>query len=460
MPSIWWIRRDVRLADNPALAAALLHGNGVIPLFIIDPSLAKPEWQARNHFLFQGVAELGQSLQKLGSGLVIRFGKPQQVLLQILAETGADAIFAEEDTTPTARKRDGAVAESMPLTLVHGQTVHPPMFVTKDDGLPYTVYTPFSKKWRSLLPSKVDPLPAPISMMQIPLPASEALPEITPSPYFASGEREANRRLNLFSHSAIHHYAEDRDRMDLDGTSSLSPYLRFGMISMRQAVAAALQAQSEARRLGLDPRGAEVWLNELIWREFYINILHAFPNVSHESFNPGLREIPWQNDPAAFDAWKAGKTGVPVVDAAMRQLRETGWMHNRARMITASFLVKDLLIDWRWGERWFWQRLLDADPAANNGGWQWTAGTGTDAAPYFRVFNPVLQGQKFDPAGDYVRRWVPELAKVPTKYIHTPWLLTPIEQQLAGCQIGIDYPAPIVDHAMARERVMQAYKQS
>ena len=457
MPGIWWIRRDLRLADNPTLIEAIRHG-GVVPLFIIDPILAKPDWQRRNHFLFQGLEVLGASLAEMGSGLVIRIGKPAKILPVVMAETGADVIYAEEDYTPTARSRDASLATSLPIKFVHGQTVHPPLFVTKEDGSPYTVYTPFSKKWKSLLPTQLQPASTPVSLGSPILPASDALPAHTPSPYFPAGEKEAQRRLNQFAHAAIHHYAEDRDRMDLDGTSVLSPYLRFGMVSIRQAAAAAMAAQAEARKLGLDPRGAEVWLNELIWREFYINILYAFPNVMRESFNPDLRNIPWMNDQASFNAWTNGQTGIPVVDAAMRQLQETGWMHNRARMITASFLVKDMLIDWRLGERWFWNMLLDADPAANNGGWQWTAGTGTDAAPYFRVFNPTLQGQKFDPVGDYVRRWVPELAKVPTSQIHTPWLLSPMEQQLAGCRIGIDYPAPIIDHAIARDRVLHAYK--
>ena len=245
--------------------------------------------------------------------------------------------------------------------------------------------------------------------------------------------------------------------MDLDGTSRLSPYLRFGMISARQCAVAALEAMAaapdEAAR-----QGAETWLNELIWREFYMAILYHFPNVLQEAFRPELRAIPWSNDPAQFAAWCEGRTGYPVVDAAMRQLVETGWMHNRARMIVASFLVKDLLIDWRWGERFFMQHLIDGDPAANNGGWQWTAGVGTDAAPYFRVFNPTLQAAKFDPDGAYVRRWLPELARVPDKHIHAPWLMPLDVQRTAGCVIGQGYPAPIVEHGAARDRVLAAYK--
>ncbi len=204
--------------------------------------------------------------------------------------------------------------------------------------------------------------------------------------------------------------------------------------------------------------GAARWLNELLWRDFYIHILAHFPAVARQSFRPATRAVGWRNDPAEFDAWRAGQTGYPVVDAAMRQLAASGWLHNRARMIVASFLVKHLLIDWRWGERWFMRQLVDGDPAANNGGWQWAAGTGTDAAPYFRVFNPVTQGRKFDPDGVYVRRWLPELAAVPTATIHAPWQLSAAQQRAAGCVLGRDYPTPIVDHALARERALAAYR--
>jgi deoxyribodipyrimidine photo-lyase len=231
------------------------------------------------------------------------------------------------------------------------------------------------------------------------------------------------------------------------------------MLSARQAAAAAPLAMERAPDAAAR-QGAETWLNELIWREFYIHILHHFPHVRRHSFRPELEAIPWANDEAAFAAWCAGRTGYPVVDAAMRQLAETGWIHNRARMIVASFLVKDLLIDWRWGERWFMQHLLDGDPAANNGGWQWTASTGTDAAPYFRIFNPVLQGQKFDPDGAYVRPWLPELAGVPGEFIHQPWAMPVEMQRRARCVVGQDYPAPVVDHTQARERTLAAYGQA
>jgi deoxyribodipyrimidine photo-lyase len=231
------------------------------------------------------------------------------------------------------------------------------------------------------------------------------------------------------------------------------------MVSARQAVVAALEA-IEAAPNDQARKGAETWLNELIWREFYIAVLYHFPRVRRNSFRPEYDQIHWENDEDAFTAWCEGRTGYPVVDAAMRQLVQTGWMHNRARMIVASFLVKDLLIDWRWGERWFMQHLVDGDPAANNGGWQWTAGTGTDAAPYFRIFNPVSQGRKYDPRGAYVRRWLPEMVRVPDQFIHQPWTMPLEEQQSAECYIGQDYPAPIVDHAWARQRTLAAFTQA
>ncbi len=393
-----------------------------------------------------------------------------------MAEGQAELIVAEADYSPYARNRDDHIAGRLPLQLVGGLTVHPPAEVLKADASPYTVYTPFSRAWKAFpSPGASALLPAPgfittpAGLTSLPLPSEPALPATVP---FKPGEAEAQRRLKQFAGQfdstttritgddyPIFSYADDRNRMDLAATSHLSPYLRFGMLSARQAVVMALAAgdlapTSQARK------GATTWLNELIWREFYISILYHFPQVRARNFRPDYDDIPWDNNEQAFAAWSEGRTGYPVVDAAMRQLVQTGWMHNRARMIVASFLVKDLLIDWRWGERFFMQHLIDGDPAANNGGWQWTAGTGTDAAPYFRIFNPMLQSQKFDPEGAYIRRWVPELANVTDKYIHTPWHMSAQLQQQAGCRIGQDYPAPLVDHKWARSRTLTAYKQA
>jgi deoxyribodipyrimidine photo-lyase len=465
--SIWWVRRDQRLADNQTLAAALAQAEQVIPVFVLDPTLmsAPDAGDKRVAFMMGGLRQLDANLQARGSGLIVRRGDPAAELATLVRETGAEAIFAEEDYWPYGRQRDGRIAESLPLHLVGGLTVHPPGMVLKADGAPYIVFTPYSRAWKALPPP--DPgalLPAPDSIPSLPelsgleIPTEPVLPATVP---FPPAEAEAERRLRAFAGGegagSIYEYAEGRDRMDLDGTSKLSPYLRFGMLSARQAVIAALRAR-EAAPDAKSRNGAETWLNELIWREFYMAILCHFPHVLEYSFRANLRDIVWENDEDAFAAWCRGRTGYPVVDAAMRQLVKTGWMHNRARMIVASFLVKDLLIDWHWGERFFMQHLVDGDPAANNGGWQWTAGTGTDAAPYFRIFNPTMQGKRYDPDGAYVRRWLPELAGVPDKYIHEPSRMPVDMQQEAGWIIGRDYPAPIVDHAWARQRVLNAYR--
>lgn len=443
MTAIWWIRRDLRLTDNAALHAALETGP-VIPVFIIDPAFSRTS-PRRKDFLHESLHALNRDLRARNSYLVIRKGRPADILHQLVRESNADIIFAEEDFTPYARKRDAEVEHRLPLQLVHGQTVHHPSAVLKANGTPYTVFTPYAKAWKAKLPSVLRLHPAPD---QINTPVgikTEPLPAFKASPCFPASEQEALVRLEEFLHAKIYSYGDDRDRMDLNGTSSLSPYIHFGMLGPRQAVHGALQAIGQKRSAGPD-----VWLNELIWREFYIQILFHFPHVSQTSFNPALASIAWRNDEVAFQAWKDGLTGVPIVDAAMRQLKEIGWMHNRARMIVASYLVKDLLIDWRWGEAYFMEQLLDGDKAANNGGWQWVAGTGTDAAPYFRIFNPVLQGTKFDPNGEYVRRWVPELRALDAKDIHAPW------------EKGIKakgYPErPIVERD--KERTLRAYKLS
>ncbi len=457
--SIWWIRRDLRIQRNPALEEALANSEAVIPLYILDARLLSKKADKRLSFLFEAIASLDRDLREQGSQLWIKSGDPATVLQEVVNQTGAEAVFAEADYSPYARQRDQQIAYSLPLWLVHGLTIFPPGVVVKETGCPYTVFTHFSRVWKSL------PLPGGITTQplknKIPSPQSiklesVTLPAFTSIPNFPANEKAAQDRIDHFIASKLYQYADLRDRMDLDGTSRLSPYLRFGLLSplytVQRAMAAIDDAPDAKARLN-----AETWLNELIWREFYISVLHHFPEVLESSFRRDLRNIKWRKEPHDFDLWKNGLTGYPVVDAGMRQLKESGWMHNRARMITASFLVKDLLINWQDGEAWFMENLIDGDPAANNGGWQWTSGVGTDAAPYFRIFNPVLQGEKFDPSGDYIRRWVPELTVVPAEYIHKPWLMPDKMQDDLGVKIGEHYPFPMVDHREVKSRTLAAY---
>ena len=362
----------------------------------------------------------------------------------------SEEIYAEREFSPYAVKRDDAIGHLLPLKLVEGSTTHSPEQLLKSDGKPYKVFTPFMRSWRGLpSPKNQEIIPPPTLLMtreglrSDPFPSTETAEESL----FPAGEAAAQERLKRFTRNdgiQLLSYQNGRDRPDIDGTSLLSPYLRLGVLSMRQVVTAALSvinsAANEAEHLN-----ADAWLNQLIWREFFTNILFHFPSAKTEAFRERYRKIRWINDQQDFEAWKMGKTGYPLVDAGMRQLTAAGWMHNRVRMISASFLVKNLLIDWRSGESWFMQHLLDGDPAVNNGSWQWVAGTGTDAAPYFRIFNPITQSKKFDPNGAFIREWIPELNRLPAKWIHTPWKMSLPIQQEYGVLLGVDYPEPIID---------------
>lgn len=463
MTAIWWVRRDLRLEDNQALAAALEAGGGAtLPVFVLDPRLlhSPAVGERRTAFLYEGLAALDGELRARGSRLLLRRGDPAAVLPALAAEVGAPAVCAEADASPYAAARDRRVAAALaplPLHLTPGVTISPLGAVRAADGRPYTVYAPFRKRWKAgPLPRRGDLLPAPDRLAAPPAAGGEPLPTadgalLLPQP---AGPAAAQAALERFVAGPIYAYAAERSQPALDATSHLSPYLRFGMLSPRAAAVAAL----EALWAGAGAAGPEKWLDELLWREFFLNILHHFPHSRTRSFRPAYDTIAWENDPAAFAAWCAGRTGYPIVDAAMRQLVETGWLHNRARMIAASFLVKDLLVDWRQGERFFMQHLVDADPASNVGNWQWVAGAGASAAPYFRFFNPAVQGQRYDPQGSYVRRWLPELAGVPDEQIHTPWKMSPGEQRRARCTIGVEYPAPLVEHTWARARALAAYR--
>ncbi len=443
MSSIWWIRRDLRLHDNKTLLEALKNPP-ILPVFILDPRLLFSAPDRRQDFLFQNLHQLKADLQARGSDLIIRHGKPVDVLQTLIEESGAEQIFAEEDYTPYARLRSVLVGGCLPLKLVQGQLGLHPLGALKANGKPYQVYTPFKKNWLALR-TRVNLIPAPDIIPSIPGILSADLPLGKSDPQFPPGEHAARERLADFLSGPVESYHIARDRMDQAGTSQLSPYFHFGVLGLRTAYHYALKANSE----GSAGSGIQTWLEELIWREFYIHILFHFPESRIQNFRSQYDSLSWRNDSGEFEAWKDGRTGYPIVDAGMRQLRATGWMHNRARMITASFLVKHLLIDWRWGERWFRESLLDGDLAANIGGWQWVAGTGTDAAPYFRIFNPILQSKKYDPEGIYIRRWVPELAGLENHMIHAPWE--------GDFDLG-DYPKPLVDHSYARQRALTTYQ--
>lgn len=435
--SIWWIRRDLRLADNHALQAALRRGS-VVPLFVVDPAIAGPSATSprRRAFLTRGLAALDADLRARGSRLVVREGRPARAVAGLARELGGAPVFAEEDFTPYARSRDREVASAATLELTPGLAVRHPAQLLNRDGRPFVTFRGFRRAWLAS-PESPGVFEAPQRLPGIPELRSADVPT---APHvgidFESGENAGQRALERLVARKAARYTGERDRLDADGTSKLSPYLRFGMVAPARAVDRARSARSE---------GSSRWIDELIWRDFYISALSHFPPTASVDFAPFGRRLRWRNDLAEFESWKAGLTGYPVVDAAMRQLSATGWI-NRARMIVASFLVKRLLIYWRWGERWFRSQLVDGDLAANVGGWQWTAGTGPEASPYFRIFNPSLQGARFDPDGRFVRTWVPELRRTPGGAVH----------RVAGDVVG--YPSPVVDHRFARLRALDAYR--
>ena len=456
---IWWLRRDLRLTDNITLHYALRDAASIIPVFILDPRLLNSDKlaPARKQFLFDSLADLDTRLRERGGRLILWRGDPARELAKLVKETQADAVYLHRDYTPYARRRDERVTNALNALGVRTETFEDnylaaPEQVLKDDGNPYTVYTRFRLRLeeRILVSNRFatrDEFNTPRDLSSLKLPYSPR------DEHFArGGETQGLKLARAFLHrkDGLASYADTRDLMARDATSHLSPHLHFGTVSVRELVRTARDAN-----VG---KPGKTWLDELVWREFYANVLWHFPYAARGAFRREYENVVWENDAEEFAAWCEGRTGYPIVDAGMRQLKATGWMHNRARMIVASFLTKDLLIDWRRGEKYFLQHLIDGDVASNNGGWQWSAGTGTDAQPFFRIFNPVLQGTKFDPDGAYVKRWLPELARVPAKYIHAPWTMPSDVARRAGVEIGGDYPAPIVDHAVQRERVLAIYR--
>lgn len=456
--AIAWFRRDLRLHDHPALTEVVRRGGRVVPLFVLDPALLDgPRASAvRRWILLRTLAALDAALRARGSGLVIRHGRPEEVVPALAAEIGAGTVLATRDVTPYARRRDRAVAAALAadgrsLHLRRGLLLVEPEELPGGAGIGYAVFTPFWRasqgvERRTLLdaPERIPPLPDGLR--------SDPLPDAGPPPVAdlaEPGEAAARERLARWVGGGLARYGEERNGLAGAPTSRLGMDLHFGTLSPLCVESASLaeSASGEYRR-------------QLVWREFYHHLLWYRPALAREPFQPRFQGVfrPLEADPEAWWAWAEGRTGIPVVDAGMRQLAATGWMPNRARMIAASLLTRHLLLDWRLGEAHFQRLLVDGDLANNVGGWQWTAGVGTDAQPWFRIFNPVLQGERFDPAGAWVRRWVPELSGVPDRAIHQPWSLSAAEQRAAGVAIGGSYPAPIVDLAAGRERALAAFK--
>lgn len=463
-PIIVWFRQDLRLTDNPALAAAAATGRPVIALYVRDDHAHWAPGAASRWWLHGSLAALAAALDDVGAPLVRREGAADRVLKAIIDETGATAVYWNRCYEPQAIARDTAIKKALHSGGIAAQSFNAgllfePWTIKTKAGEPYGVFTPF---WRACLaqpePAKPAAAPKAVTAFKEVL-KSEALESwglLPTKPDWAGGlratwtpgEAGAAARLKSFM-AALDDYKTGRDRPGEDGTSRLSPHLHFGEIGPRQIWHRARSRPPSA--------SADVFLKELGWREFSHHLLFHHPRLADEPLRPAFAAFPWRRDGKALAAWRRGATGYPIVDAGMRQLWETGWMHNRVRMVVASFLIKHLLIRWQDGAAWFWDTLVDADLANNAASWQWVAGSGADAAPFFRIFNPVLQGERFDPDGAYVRRFVPELAKLPNDVIHKPWTADEAVLKKAGVVLGETYPHPIVDHAAARARALAAF---
>ena len=468
-PVIVWFRQDLRLADNPALQAAAATGAPVLPVYILDddaPGAWKPGGASR-WWLHHSLTSLARDIEQLGGRLIFQKGHAQACLEALIEDVGADAVFWNRQYEPWARERDKAIKSTLndagiKARSFNGSLIVEPWDIATKAGAPYKVFTPF---WRSLkaghAPSEPSDRPDALTFQDYQGGCTlEALNLLPAKPDWAGGLRDnwtpgeaaAHGRLGQFLQHSVTAYSDRRNLPAEHGTSKLSPHLHFGEISPRQVwhtVKRSDHAQSE---------GADTYLSEIAWREFSYNLLYHFPDLPEANFQSKFDGFEWTGQEKDLEAWRRGRTGYPIVDAGMRELWATGWMHNRVRMIVASFLIKDLMIDWREGEAWFWDTLVDADLSSNSASWQWTAGSGADAAPYFRVFNPVGQSEKFDPDGDYLRMWLPELTKLPNKAIHAPWMADASVLRQAGVRLGETYPEPIVDHGEARKRALAAFE--
>jgi len=467
-PLILWFRNDLRLQDNSALAAAVSAGQPIIPVYIWDPA-SYGDWApggASKWWLHHSLQRFGKSLEALGSQLVLRSGDSLEILQQLIAETGANALYWNRRYQPPVREMDAEIKrqlieQGLEVRSFNSTLLNEPHTVSTKTGQPYKVYTPFFK---AVQPRAVEP-PVEVDTKKIDfqksLPQSESLHSLglMPEIHWYDGmeaqwepsESAARTRLDRFIEKAVGQYSTDRDLPDVDGTSSLSPYLQFGQIGPRQIV------EALKHHTDLKQDGPFVFLKEIYWREFAYNVLYHFPHTADSPLQSKYADFPWEHDAELLRRWQRGQTGYPIIDAGMRQLWQTGWMHNRVRMIVSSLLVKHLLQDWKEGAKWFWDTLVDADLASNSLGWQWSGGCGADAAPYFRVFNPITQGKKFDPEGAYVKRYVPELAKLPAKYVHEPWEAPDGILQYAGVELDKNYPRPVIEHAAGRARALQAF---
>ena len=460
-----WFRRDLRDYDHAALYYALKHARQVFCAFIFDRDildLLSNRRDQRVDFIHRSLAELQRSLCQQGGSLIVRYGRAREEVVQLVTELGVNAVFFNHDDEPMADARDTAVIAALAREGVAAHHFKDTVVFERDEILttsatPFSVFTPYKNAWlKKLAPFYLRAYPVDAYRHKLAagpssLPSLEEMgfqPSQTKAEW-AEGMSGAQRRLADFL-PRLDRYHETRDFPGIKGPSYLSVHLRFGTVSVRQLAALAYQRGG---------RGAQTWLSELIWRDFYHQILAHRPDLADgHSFKLQYDNLPWPNPPGHFAAWANAQTGYPLVDAAMRQLNQTGYMHNRLRMLTASFLTKDLLVDWRQGERYFAEKLMDYDFAANNGGWQWAASVGCDAQPWFRIFNPVTQSERFDARGAFIRRYVPELTALPDQFIHAPWTMPLATQRETGCLLGRDYPLPIVDHAVQRVQALALFK--